>query len=236
MDRRPDVSAGQTALELIVAFAVIIMVFSIVVLISMDKTAESSRIKTFLDARRVAGSIRDNINMISQQGPGYYSHFSMPLRLQGDYEYSVYIKGNALELMWGEDTWSTKLTVSNLTVYCLSKGLNVKNRVFYGRDGVGVKCHLPDLTVLPDRFSVDENTVSVDVLNDAHVSSPAFVTSLSDNTTQLNLTVSGLNPDESIVLEFNFTSPPLEYLIVYVDPSDEVNESVETDNNFTMYL
>ncbi|MBD3388771.1 MAG: hypothetical protein GF416_06855 [Candidatus Altiarchaeales archaeon] len=222
---------GQTGLELIIGISVLLMIFCVIVLIAMEKTAESSRIKTLLDARRVATSVKDNVNMIGQQGPGYYSYFSLPNRLHGDYEYDIVIRGNVLEMMWGERTWTTRVMDSNISVHCLSKGLNTRNRIKNNKAGIEVTCHLPNLKVVPGSLVIVDNTTWVEIVNDAHVDSPYFKTSLLTNDTTLNVSTSSLKAYDSLTLSFNSTFG--EFVTVTVDYLDTVNESIETDNNVT---
>ena len=217
---------------------IVILVFLIVVFIAMDRMAETSRLKTLLDARRIGGSVKDNINMISQQGPGYYSYFSIPEELNGGYDYRLVLKENVLEVVWDDNAWSTKIAASNLTLYCLSPGLTRKNRIFCGENGIEITCHLPNLKVLPktlqvNRQSVLYNYTSVDVMNDAHVDAGTFETLFKTNNSQAAVLTDRLGPGEKATLWFNKSVG--EYLSVEVDYLKQVNESIETDNNITQY-
>jgi hypothetical protein len=231
---------GQVGLEMIISLALILMVFSIVVLMAMGKISESADIKTYVDARRVSESIKDNIDMISQEGPGYYSYFSMPEKLQGDYDYNVSLTGNLLELMWADKTWSTKLTASNITVLCISKGMGVKNRLIFGARGIEVACQLPNLKIVPGTFVVNElvngtNATMVKVINDAHVDSPPFVTAFKTNgTTTMYSTTDPLGAGQTVTFQFNKTASV--FADIYVDYYGEVNETTKSDNNITAAL
>jgi hypothetical protein len=221
---------GQSGVELIFGVSVIILVFLIAVLIAIDKTAESSRVKTLLDAQRIAVSVKDNINMINEEGRGYYAYFSLPEQIQGGYDYDIVIKNNVLEIVWEDNAWTTKLIPSNVTVYCLSKESILKNRVFYGQNGIEITCHRPNLKVLPETLRLYPGLTTVDVKNDAHVNAGPFRSILKTNSTPSSKVVSttGLGAYESKTLSFDLTSN--NFSNIYVDYFDDVNESIESDN------
>jgi hypothetical protein len=232
-------SSGQTGLELIVSLVIALLVFMIVVLVAADNMAESSRMRTLIDARRVAGSIKDNINMISQQGPGYYSYVSLPERLQGGYDYRVGIRGSQLELMWEENTWTERLSSSNITVHCLSYGLDRKNRIYHGPGGIEVFCHLPNIRLLPatlevNRPSGDSNVTLVNIINDAVADSPAFSNLMMTNGSQYSVLADPLPAGKTVALQFNMSAQG--FVTIQADYLQGVNESVETDNNLTFIL
>lgn len=225
---------GQSGLELIIGVAFILLVFYAVILVAQDKTAESSDIKTFLDVQRVGTSIRDNINMICEQGPGYYSYFSLPAQIQGGYDYNVSIRGNSLEVMWEDKTWSCDLLASNITVHCLSLGTDRKNRILYGPFGIEVACHLPNLRLAPNSLTLADNYTAFTVWNDAHVDAPAFLTVFETNGTQINTTITGLPAGAKTQLAFNITSKI--YADIFIDYDNVVNETQKDDNNITHNL
>jgi hypothetical protein len=225
---------GQSGLELIAGLGMLLLIVMGILLIVMDKTAETSRVKTFLDAKRIATSVKDNVDMIVQQGPGYFSYFSVPATIHGGYEYDIVMRGNAVEVMWLENVWTSKISTSNVTVHCLSKGLTFQNRVLNTPTGVEVFCHRPNLVIPRDKVSiVNKNSTTFEVLNDAHVPSGQFVTSFTTNNTQLNMTFA-LGPYERRA--FNINESLGSYVTLWADMLDEINESVEYDNNLTVYL
>ena len=138
--------------------------------------------------------------------------------------------------MWPQQTWTTKLAASNITVYCLSKGLNLNNRIYYGEDGIEITCDLPNLKVVRSRFFLDRanNRTAATVVNDAQAGAPAFLAVFKTNNTQINEAVGALGPYEEAVLEFNASLA--EYAGLYLDPAGVVNESIRSDNNFTVQL
>jgi hypothetical protein len=229
--------SGQIGLELIVGIGLIMLIFSTVVIIVIDKTAESSSLKTYLDARRVATSVKDNVDMISQQGPGYYKYFSVPEELYGGFEYNLSLSGNLLEVTWAENTWSTKVLSSNVSVYCMSKGAGVSNRIYYGENGLELTCHRPNLKVVAPSLVIDRvvNSTIVDVWNDAHVDSPGFTARFETNSTPsplfIDRNVSGLAAGDR--MRFQFNRSLTDYVSIYVDYHSVVNESIESDNNMT---
>jgi len=224
---------GQSSLELIVAFGLVLLVFTVMVMFSSDKLEQTARLKEHMDAKRVGQSIRDNVNLISQQGTGYYTYFSIPEKIIGGYEYDVVFSESAVGLMWADSAWSSKLIESNVTSYCLSKGLTRKNRVLNEGDRLVITCHLPNIKVVPDTLQVDYNT-SFMVENDAHVASGFFKVNLMDNESSDNVSISQLGPGEKVQLSFDWEAK--DFANIYVDTEDQVNESIEEDNNRTWYL
>ncbi len=223
---------GQTAMEFIIGVGFMILVFSVVVLLSIDKISESSRIKTSLDARRVGYSIRDNINMVAQQGRGYYHYFSVPTQIHGGYDYDVQISGSQLEIMWGDDVWTANLIASNITMYCLSRGLNMRNRIYYRDNGLEITCNLPNLKVLGETVKLDGGETQVDVLNDAHVVSGPFTVAVQTNTSEYEQVVESLSAGETLTLSFD--TGGWDYAFFNIDSYDAVNESIESDNTFNV--
>lgn len=223
-------------MELVSSISFIFLVFMVVVLIVMDKTSEAAAIKTLLDVRRMSETIKDNVNMISQQGPGYYSYFSLPAELSGGYEYDVNITNNVLEVMWGESVWTTRLATSNITVHCLSRGLSVKNRILYGDNGLVVTCHLPNIRLDGNDITVNpyHNETRVTLTNDAHVPSDGFLALMKTNGSQASETIPPLAPYESFTVQFNGSVS--QYAAVWADYNDDINESIESDNYVNVTL
>ena len=227
---------GQSGIEFITGVALILLVFVVVVVMVIDKTAETSRVKTLIDSQRVAVSFRDNINMINEEGPGYYAYFTAPAMLHGGYDYELIVRNNVLEIVWDDNAWSTKVIPTNVTVYCLDKGYTAQNRIFYGPNGIEVTCNRPNLKVLPGTLVLTPGKTTVDVINDAHVDAGGFRSRLQTNSTPSASVVatSGLPAGETTTLEFSLDSK--NYTYVAVDYFDEVNESIESDNIMNVTL
>lgn len=115
-------ATGQASIELIAVISFLLLIFLVVVATSTQKHRESNALKTLLDAKRVANSVADNINTISQQGPGYYRRFSLPETIFGYTDYDVTIAANIVEISWGDQAWSTQTAASNVMVMELRKG------------------------------------------------------------------------------------------------------------------
>ena len=164
---------AQATLEMIVSVGLLLLIFIILSIMALEKSTDSSELKTFLDVKRTGESMKDNINMISQQGPGYYKYFSLPERTFGDYEYNVTIYKNILEILWADRLWSTQLMTTNVTVYSLDKGLAKRNRIMNDNGVIEITGHRPNLK--PDcntlNITVNGTTINAtfEVLNDAHV-------------------------------------------------------------------
>jgi len=227
---------GQATIELIATIGLVMLIFIVVAVSALQKNMESEYIKMFLDAQRIAGSVADNINAISEQGPGYYRYFSVPAWIYGDVGYNVTCYNNFVEISWGNYTWSTQIVTSNARVYCLDRGLNVSNRVFNRNNSIEVTCHRPNLRVVDGSFkpvSVEggENTTfSFDVEDDSHVASGVFIAEVVGVG---NISVGGLAAGEEKEVVFTAALSSGTHLIrIIIDSGNIINESIESDNYY----
>lgn len=106
-----------------------LLIFIIVTFSVMQKENDSYRFKVFMDAKRVANSIAENINTISQEGHGYYKYFSIPEKLYGYTSYGINLQGNFLEINWSDQNWATNLITSNVSIIHLEVGEDRTNCV-----------------------------------------------------------------------------------------------------------
>jgi len=233
---------AQVALELIVSIAFLILVLIVVSAMALEKNIESRELKTLLDVKRVGVSLKDNIDMISQQGHGYYKYFSIPETVHGDYDYNVTVSNNILEITWADKVWSTQLNTPDVVIYSLDKGGNRLNRVMDRGGVIEITGDRPNLKPLCDSIRLSSDgfllNVSFDVVNDAHVGDGV------STTTALTQVVGGTSYGLKTVL----TSPIPAYgkttvslndtdhgagqttFIVGVDYSGDVLEGIESDN------
>ncbi len=116
-------NSGQAGLELIVTVMFLLLIFVILVAYAVEKNREANEIKMFLDAMRIANSAADNVNMIAQQGDGYYKYFTLPESLFGGEEYNITTYENVVEISWGSYRWATQVVTANITGN-FSKGTN----------------------------------------------------------------------------------------------------------------
>jgi len=229
----PKRETGQSGLEFVMGFGFLLLTLLIAISISTQKTGESAKLKTAIDAQRIGTSIKDNINAISQQGPGFSKYFSVPNRIQGGFDYDIHINSNVLELTWVENSWSTYLISSNISYHCISKGFDKKNRVKYHDDGtLEVSCHLPNVRADMRTHRVYENYTTIEIENDAHVPADYFKVYFDNNDTDGNFTITGLGPGKRQQLWFNTTNG--DFLDFRLDFLSEVNETTELDNNYTL--
>ena len=222
---------GQGGLEFIMAFGFLMMVLLMASLISIQKTQDSADLKTAMDAKRVGTSIKDNLDTIAQQGPGYYRYFSIPRSLQGGYDYDVRIEGNVIEISYEQNSWSAYLISSNITYNCLTKGYLRKNRVKYEPWGLTLNCHLPNLKADDASYFQEGNWSYLEIVNDAHVPSEGFMVFYDTNASHLNFTVGGMAPYQRVTAAFNISGA--DYLKVIIDYMDFVNETTKADNNYS---
>ncbi|MCX6694695.1 MAG: hypothetical protein NTU61_00145, partial [Candidatus Altiarchaeota archaeon] len=164
---------AQAALEMIVSVVFLVLIFLVVAILALEKSTESSELKTYLDAKRIGESVKDNVNMISQQGPGYYKYFSVPEQIHGGYSYNLSFGSTGLDVVWGEPAWSTKLLTPNVVVSSIDYGLTKSNRIMNRGGRIEISGHRPNLVPVCDTIStVSDGTIvniTFEVINDAHV-------------------------------------------------------------------
>lgn len=228
-------STGQSALELVMAIAFIMMIFIILLFSYQLKLVESNELKMVMDAKIICKSISTNINTIAEQGPSYYLYLSIPKRVVGGHEYNITISKNFVDIAWYKFSWTEQVITTNVTVHCLDKGLDTKNKILNDNDRVLILCSRPELTPVSDSFEpkaaqVDETiNVSIDVENFGVTDAGQFTVRFND----INVVVSELRRDEktTVMAELTMPSSPEDYLVgISVDYNDEINESIESNN------
>jgi hypothetical protein len=112
---------AQGGPEFNVVISFIVLVFIVVMFISMQKQSESYELQVFLDAKKVAMSVADNINMISKNGDGYYRYFSLQNTLYGNNEYNVTAVGHFVEISY-DDGWAAAIISSNISILRMEAG------------------------------------------------------------------------------------------------------------------
>lgn len=121
--------SGQGGPEFSVVVGFVMLVFLIIMIIALQKQAETYSLQVFIDAKKVASTIASNINMISQNGHGYYRYFPIPAQLHGYTDYDVEVSGNFLWINYTDTTYSVPLITNNVTILSLIKGENETNCV-----------------------------------------------------------------------------------------------------------
>jgi len=134
---------GQGSVEFMVAVSFVILLFIAVTFLVMEREGENWSLKVFLDAKRVAGSMADNINTIAQQGVGYNRSFWMPSTLYGNIDYNLTVIEGDVEIRWLESSWGKKLITDNVTLINMTKG--GMNCVANTANGVFVDTRCPDV-------------------------------------------------------------------------------------------
>lgn len=227
--------SGQSAIELIVIIGFMLLIFIILVFAAGEKTTESNEFRTFIDAKRIAVSVADNIDTISRLGSGYYRYFSIPEKIYGDYGYEINITGNLVEITWENYVWSDQLITSNVTIFCLDKGMTKKNKILNDNENIWITCYRPDLAPLNGTlkpYSAGANSsinLSIDITNFGTINAGSFTVLFNSNP----VIVPSLNVDQTTVVSTNLTAPVSagNYTIeIYIDYNNEINESIESDN------
>jgi len=136
--------SGQGGPEFSVVVGFVLLIFLVVLMTVFQKQSETYDFQVFTDAKRVASILSSNINMISQNGHGYYRYFSVPDTLVSYMEYDVSIAGNFLWLNYTDTTYSVQLITNNVSIIDLVKGDNETNCVsnIYGEIFINGTCVL----------------------------------------------------------------------------------------------
>jgi len=211
------------------------MIFIILLFSYQLKLVESNELKMVMDGKGICKSIATNINTISEQGPSYYLYFSVPDKVEGGHDYNVSISKNFVDISWYEFSWSEQIITTNVTVYCLDKGLAMENKILNDDDMVLILCTRPELSPVQDSFEpgtaqINETiNVSISVENWGVTDAGNFEVRFNNT----NVTVSELRKDEKTTVKAKLTMPlsPQNYTIqVAVDVNNKVNESIESNN------
>jgi len=145
-----DRAQGSPEFTVVVSF--VLLVFLVMTLVVFQKQSETYNFQVFLDAKRVASTVASNINMISQNGHGYYRYFSLPEKLYGYTDYDInFGRENLTEsFLWinySDTTYSVPLITSNVVIYQndLTKRENETNCVsnINGSISINGTCILP---------------------------------------------------------------------------------------------
>ena len=228
---------GQSGIELLMIIVFILLIFTIVVMIAYDRNRESNEIKIRIDTRRICKSVANNINNIAEQGSGFYRYFSLPSRAYGENEYNISIYGNWVEISLENYTypWTIQIVTSNVTVFCLDKDLNKRNKVFNDQEMIYIICHKPELMIVNgsfhpvDALANESINVSIEVINFGPVDCGQFTVSFNNGT----VTAPPLRSEDTTEVRFNMTAPgtcgyyPVE---IRIDANDSVEESIESNN------
>ena len=98
----------------------------------MQKQAEAHNLQGFMDAKTVASTVADNINMLAQNGHGYYRCFSIPEQLFGFTDYDINfgdtdITDSSVWINYSDSTWSTQIISNDVTIINLTKAEYLRN-------------------------------------------------------------------------------------------------------------
>ena len=227
---------GQASIESLIAIVFALFVLVMVALLATQKNNEGTDLKVKTDAKRVATSVADNINMIAEQGSGFYRYFSIPEKLYGDNEYSISINGSLVEIDSGNYTMLKQMITSNVTVACLDKGLEKKNKVYSDQENITIICNLPELMITNNSFRTSDAranatlTVSVDIISFGPVDAGPFTVRFNDT---IDVSIPLLRSEEKREVFVNMTAPPTRGpypVAVRVDFENNVTESIESNN------
>ncbi|MBN2250889.1 MAG: hypothetical protein JW724_02290 [Candidatus Altiarchaeota archaeon] len=228
--------SGQASIESLTAIVFILFVLTLVALQAVEFNRQASDLKIKTDTRRVCNSIADNINNIAEQGSGFYRYFSIPETLYGERDYNISIYGNSIEIISDNVNRIRELVTSNVTIICLDKGLNKKNKAYNEDEKIYIICHKPELMILNNSFRpVKTNAngtmnISVEVINFGPADAGGFMV-LFNNTA--SVAVGPLKSEEKTEVRVTLNTPaaagtcPME---IRVDSDNAVNESIESNN------
>ncbi|MFH1788127.1 MAG: CARDB domain-containing protein [Candidatus Altiarchaeota archaeon] len=226
---------GQVSLELIMTVAFVLLIFLVVVSLALEKNSLANNMKLYLDARSVTESFASNINTISEQSSGYYRYVSFPSFLYGRVDYNLSSARNFVSIQYKGSEWVAQTLASNITIHCISKGLDNANRFENTGDAIIVTCQLPNIAFMENSFRAssstagENTTLTVLVKDRSHVNSGAFIVAFNNTD---NYSVSSLTAGDWELVSYDIVAPAAgtHNLYFMIDSGDSVNESIESDN------
>ena len=234
---------GQTSIETIMSIMFVLFILVIISLFASERSREAEGIKLRIDAKRVASSLADNINNIAIQGPGFYRYFSLPDTLYGVTEYNLSIYRDFLEISAQNYTWTTQTVSSGITTYCMDKGSFKRNKVFNDDDRIYIICNKPELmylngTMWPATAYVNQSiNLSISIMNFGPVGSGSFWVKYNGTTAKK---IDSLGSEQTLEVppfSFNATATPgIIPINISIDWNNSIDESIESNNNFTITL
>ncbi len=113
---------SQASLELSTVISFVLVVFMVIMVVVLQKQQEAYETQVFMDAKRVASSLANNINTIAQNGNGYYRYINMPAELHGGIEYEIELGDNLVWISYAGETWGAPIITADATLVHLEKG------------------------------------------------------------------------------------------------------------------
>ena len=234
---------GQASIEMIMSIMFVLFILVIISLFASERNREADGIKLVIDAKRVATSLADNINNIAIQGPGFYRYFSLPDTLYGVTEYNLSIYRDFLEISAQNFSWDTQTVSSNITAYCMDKGQFNRNKVFNDADRIYIICNKPELmylngTMWPATAYVNQSiNLSFKIMNFGPVDAGSFWVRFNGSSSKK---ISSIRSEEILeVPAFSFNTTAIPGIIpinISIDWNNSIDESIESNNNFTITL
>jgi hypothetical protein len=253
---------GQASIESLLAIVFALFILVTAALLASEKNSEGNSLKLRTDAKRVCTSMADNINTIAEEGSGFYKYFSIPATLYGENDYNVTPYGNLIEITSGDYSYLRDMITSNVTIYCLNKSLNLRNKVYSDQENIYIICNKPELMIINSSFRANNSyppiripansmmNLTIGIMNFGPVNAGPFnisfnLTSPSFNDTKsYRIPLPGLASEsktEASVITNNRTASPGNYYInvtITVDSLNEIKESTKSNNVYkgTIYV
>ncbi len=246
------VRKGQSSMETLIVFLFIMFILLMVAIYANEKSTEATNIKTETDLRRVADSFADNVNTIAEEGSGFYKYFRLPTQLVGVQDYDVSVYGNLVEVSCNNYSVIDPMVSSNITIACLDKNISKRNKVYNDAEKIFIICSKPELTYLngslwlayangslwpPNAYTNQSVNLTIKVMNFGPVDSGPFWVLFNGTITKR---VGSLKSEEAVEVSSSQIKTPLTsglYPVnISLDYNNSVNESIETNNNFTVYV
>jgi uncharacterized protein (UPF0333 family) len=245
---------GQSSIETLIVFLFIMFMLLMVAIYASEKSNEATNIKTQTDMRRVADSFADNVNTIAEQGSGFYKYFRLPAQLVGVQDYNVSIYGNLVEISCNNYSVIEPMVSSNITVACLDKSISKRNKVYNDGEKIFIICDKPELIFVngslwltyangslwpPNAYINQSVNLSIKVMNFGPADSGPFWVSFNGNKTTATRIDSLKSEGIAEVPPFQMNASAIigaMAINVSIDYNNSVDESIETNNNFTVYL
>lgn len=117
MKRMKKFRRAQISFEFMLTLGFLIIVFLVMMTYFNAKTSEASDLKTYLDGKRICEAVANNINIVLQEGDGYYKNFSIPEDVYWGHNYSLVLCQNQVYINWGTGSYYSNVFTADINVY-----------------------------------------------------------------------------------------------------------------------
>jgi len=116
---------AQIAFEFMLTLGFVIIILLVVMSYFNTKTSEASDLKTYLDGKRICEAVANNINIVVQEGDGYFKNFSIPEDVYWGHNYTIVLCKDQVYINWGTGSYYSHVFSSNIVVVVNSNVSNI---------------------------------------------------------------------------------------------------------------